>query len=202
MNNIDKIFFINLDRRPDRLKQFMDQYKHFNFDPEKLERFSAISIEDNPTLGCHFSHLQVIKIARQRNYKNVLIFEDDFMFLIEPEHFYQKLKDFFSLNLDFSVLMLAYFHHNETRINDLVSSTSNASNAAGYLVNHSCYDELIEKLEYGLEMLENTGEHWNYVNDQIWKKLQGDKWLIFNERVGKQRPSYSDLSKQFVDYNV
>lgn len=84
------------------------------------------------------------------------------------------------------------------KVNDLISTTTNSSNAAGYLVNSSAYDELIYWLSYGSEMLEKTREHWNYINDQIWKKMQGDnKWFIFNQRFGKQRDSYSDLSKEF-----
>lgn len=95
--------------------------------------------------------------------------------------------------------MLAYasLKSDQVRINDLISYTRDASNAAGYIVNESCYDELIYWLSYGAENLKKTGEHWNYINDQIWKKLQGDKWFVFNERMGKQRSSFSDLGGDF-----
>jgi hypothetical protein len=40
------------------------------------------------------------------------------------------------------------------------------------------------------------------MNDQIWKLLQGGKWFIFNERIGRQREGYSDLSKRVIKYDV
>ena len=50
-------------------------------------------------------------------------------------------------------------------------------------------------------MLERTGEHWNYINDQISKTIQGEKWFIFNKRMGIQRESYSDLANMVINYN-
>lgn len=195
---IDKIFLINLDKRKDRLEDFMREYKRLNLDLSKLERFSAIYRPDNPCIGCTLSHLEVIKISKERGYKNVIIFEDDFDFLVDYDTFNNRLLEFFSFNIDFKVVMLAYSCvDNPVKLNHLISTTNDSSNAAGYLVNSSVYDELIFWLSYGSEMLEKTGEHWNYINDQIWKKIQGDKWFIFNDRLGKQRDSYSDLSREF-----
>ena len=52
-------------------------------------------------------------------------------------------------------------------------------------------------------MLELTGEHLLYINDQVWKSLQkDDKWYIFNTRLGRQRKSFSDLSGQIENYNI
>lgn len=200
MQSIDKIFVINLDKRTDRMEEFLNEFKKINIDISNLERFSAIYKPENPCVGCTLSHLEVIKIAKERSYKNIIVFEDDFEFLVSGEIFHKNIENFFSLNIDFKVAMLAYgcnHFHTQTRINDLISFTIDASNAAGYIVNNSCYDDLIECLTYGATKLEETGEHWNYINDQIWKKLQGDKWFIFNERIGKQRPSYSELSGSY-----
>jgi glycosyl transferase family 25 len=197
MQHIDKIFVINLDKRNDRLDEFLIECKKVDINPSEIERFSAIYKPENPCVGCTLSHLEVIKIAKERSYENIIVFEDDFEFLVQKETFYKNLERFFSLNIEFKVAMLAYgcnYSHTQTRVNDIISFTTDASNAAGYIVNKSCYDELIDCLTYGAEKLEQTGEHWNYINDQIWKKLQGEKWFIFNERIGKQRPSYSELS--------
>ena len=202
MNHIDHIFVINLDTRKDRLDEFFVECGKVNMDLTKVERFSAIPRSDHPCVGCTLSHLEVVKLAKQRGYKNVLIFEDDFQFLVSEETFYKNLSEFFEMNLPFRVVMLAYCCDHPMvdihRVNDLISYTTNSSNAAAYIVNESCYDELIEWLTYGSVHLERTGQHWNYINDQIWKKLQGDKWFVFNERMGKQRPSYSDLSNRFI----
>lgn len=205
MEYIDKIFYINLDKRLDRKEQFLEECRKMEINQEKVERFSAISIPDTPALGCTYSHLDVVKIARDRHYKNVLIFEDDFEFVVEKEKLYSSLEYFFNKNLDYRVLMLSYNIENPeniTKIDEILSTTTNAHAASGYIVNCVYFDELIACLSYGAEMLYQTGQHWNYTNDQIWKKLQGDKWFIFNDRIGKQRESYSDLAKAVVNYGI
>jgi GR25 family glycosyltransferase involved in LPS biosynthesis len=204
MDNIDRFFVINLDKREDRLKEFYDECQKYDLDMSKYERFPAVYRPNMTTVGCTLSHAEVLKIAKNRGYKNIIIFEDDFMFTVDKDYFYQKLKEFFDMKISFGVLMLEYSTFDKNVINDLVSYTTTASGAAGYIVNHTMYDELINCLTYGAEMLEKTGEHWNYINDQIWKRLQGERWLIFNKRIGEQRPSFSDLKNVFVtrhDYN-
>ena len=74
--------------------------------------------------------------------------------------------------------------------------------ASGYIVNNHYFDKLIELYEYNIPLLEKTGEHWNYANDIVWRKLQEkDKWFFINRRIGKQRAGYSDNSKCYCDYN-
>jgi len=167
-----------------------------NLYDEKIERFSAVYRPENPCLGCTLSHLNIIKEAKEKNYKNILIFEDDFQFIVEEHIFKSHLDEFFNSNIDFKVLMLSYnVNSNDIKkYNDIVSIANNVDTASGYIVSSKYYDELIECLEYGTMMLEKTNEHWNYINDQIWKKLQLDnKWFIFNTRMGVQRESFSDL---------
>lgn len=201
MENIDKFFVINLDKREDRLKEFQEECNKYGLDVSKYERFSGFNRPDMPAVGCTLSHAEVLKIAKNRGYKNIIIFEDDFMFTVEKDYFYEKLNEFFDMNIPFGVLMLEYCTFDKTVINDLVSYTTTASGAAGYIVNHTMFDDLINCLTHGAEMLERTGEHWNYINDQVWKRLQGERWLIFNKRIGQQRPSFSDLKNSFVSQN-
>lgn len=204
MDKIDRVFFINLDKRVDRLEEFLGEFKKMNIPDNKLERFPAIYEPSFTCWGCTKSHLNVLKIARERQYKNILIFEDDFELLVSGETFVQNIEKFFSLGLDFKVLMLSYnIQDTPIPVNDVVGITHNVQTASGYLVNMEYIGELIDCIEYGSEMLKQTGHHWLYVNDQIWKKLQqDDKWYYFLERIGKQRKSFSELSRSVVDYNV
>lgn len=78
----DKIYCINLDRRPDRWAKAKEQFDKFNIE---VERFSAVdgNVLENKTkllngeLGIIKSNLEVIKQAKEKRYKNILIFEDD-----------------------------------------------------------------------------------------------------------------------------
>ena len=57
--------------------------------------------------------------------------------------------------------------------------------------------------DQAMPLLEATGCHWIYANDQVWKKLQpAANWFAFKDRLGRQRPSYSDNSEAFMDHGV
>lgn len=203
MENIDKIFVINLDSHPERLAEFYDEMKKANIASEKIERFSAILAGDG--IGCTASHLHVLKIARERRYKNILIFEDDFTFIIPGESFHSKLSEFFQIeNLDWKILMISYNNeHNQLKPykeSQLIGITNNCQTSSGYLINSKYFDEIIACLEYGLVCLIQTHAHWLYTIDQVWKSLQkDDKWFYMLERCGKQRPFF--LDGKWTDYD-
>ena len=211
MDNIDKIYYINLDYRTDRKEQFENQITtHFKDSilESRIERFPAIKHEQG-LLGCSMSHLEVIKKARQTDAKYILVFEDDFEFLVSREEFLSNLKQLFqqveteTSSLDFKVVMLAYNANNRFEIenNDLLDSTSDVQSCAGYLVNSKYFDELITCWEEGVKMYQETGKDWIYCCDQYWKKLQKEKWFLFKTRIGKQRAGFSDCGLKYVDYN-
>ena len=58
-HNIDKIFYINLDKREDRRSQIEEQLSHY--DLHHYERFSAIYKPLNG-IGCAQSHLAVLHL--------------------------------------------------------------------------------------------------------------------------------------------
>lgn len=76
------------------------QFEKFGI--KNYERFEAISLDSIPNenlwrnfnkkneryilnqLGCRASHLQVLKIARERNYKRIFILEDDVQIDVDP----------------------------------------------------------------------------------------------------------------------
>lgn len=203
MEHIDKIFVINLKDQPERLTQFYDEMEKINIPMDKIERFEGI-LELHT--GCPKSHLQILKISRERGYKNVLIFEDDFYFTVSEESFKSKLKDFFEIqNIDWKVLMLSYNNvDNEIkpfRDSSVIGITNKCQTASGYLVNSNYFTEVIDCLEYGVLKLTETMSHWLYANDQIWKMLQkDDKWFYMLERCGKQRSCYR-VDGTIVEYD-
>jgi len=211
MDKIDKIYYINLDYRTDRKEQFENQITtHFKDSilESRIEHFPAIKHEQG-LLGCSMSHLEVIKKARNTNAKYIIVFEDDFEFLVSREAFLSNLKQLFhqveteTSGFDFKVVMLAYNANNRFEIenNDLLDSTTDAQTCAGYLVNSKYFDELIACWEEAVKMYQVTGRDWIYCCDQYWKKLQKEKWFLFKTRIGKQRAGFSDCSNRIVDYN-
>jgi GR25 family glycosyltransferase involved in LPS biosynthesis len=199
-NNIDKIIYINLEKRKDRREQIEDELNKFNL---SYERFEAIQTEGFGILGCGLSHIQVLKIAKERNYKNILIFEDDFTFIVSKEEFENNLINFFNLNIDYDVLFLSYnIEKYEELNNNLINKVIESRSASGYLVNSKYFDILINLLEGSMIKLKETKMHWIYANDMIWHQLQKkDNWFYFINRIGKQREGYSDNAGRVINYN-
>ena len=209
MNKIDKIYYINLDSRLDRLEQFTQQINTYfsgGILEARVERFPAIQ-HSHGLLGCSMSHLEVIKKAKTAGSRYTLVFEDDFEFIVSRDIFETNINNFFNLvennNLDFKVAMLAYNANNHFEItnNDTLETTTDVQTCAGYLINSKYYDELIQCWEQGIQLYQTTWQDWIYGCDQYWKKLQHEKWYIFKTRIGKQRAGYSDCGKRFIDYN-
>lgn len=112
--NVDKVFIINLERRTDRKQQTSKELervgiKNYEFfpaiEPKNLtviEKWNPNFLKKRPkwlenksieyynkyrlgALGCLMSHAAVIDIALKRNYKRILILEDDIFFKTEKK---------------------------------------------------------------------------------------------------------------------
>jgi len=193
----DKIIYINLDTRTDRNERILNEFKRLGFPEEKIQRFSATSYQGCPNTGCLLSHASVLEMAYDMDLKNVLILEDDFVFIEDADKVNEDLKTFFDLKLDWDVVMLttcAAVVSEHT--NSLISRVSSSGNGAGYLVNRSMMLELSTLFKSNVENLFNTKQHWIYQNDILWKTLMpSSKWFMFNHYLGYQQEGYSDLSQ-------
>jgi GR25 family glycosyltransferase involved in LPS biosynthesis len=192
-----KMIYINLDRRTDRKQEFESEVKKLGIE---VERFSAI--ERSPGgIGCCTSHLELLKRARYEGLPEVLLFEDDFECLVSKEEFENVLK---SLPSDYDVVMLAYNLIRGEPYNDQFGKVVEAQTTSGYIVHSKFYDTLIKTWETGLENYEaNPSVHWLYILDQTWKPLQLTHNFYYTiPRVGRQRPSWSDISNDFTDHKV
>ena len=199
-HNIEHIFYINLDRRTDRRAQIEAELDKFEL---PCELFHGIA-KDMGILGCGLSHLAIYKLAKKRGYKNVLICEDDLYFLVDKQTLEEELTKFFDSNIYYNVLMLAYNVNESEEVPKFpfIRRLLDSQSAACYIVNENYYDKLIELYEHTMPLLEQTGQHWLYANDQCWKALQpNDKWYYFVTRLGRQRDGFSDNAGQYMEYN-
>jgi glycosyl transferase family 25 len=200
-NNIDHIFFINLDKRTDRREHIENEMRKYNLN---AERYSAIYTPHSGIIGCSFSHLNVLKLAKERGYKNVLILEDDFEFLVSKEEFELEIKKLFNSNIQFDVVMLSYIIQEYSDIPNcsFLKKVLNGQTASGYLVNGHYLDTLINLYEWSTKELEKNNEHWLYGNDACWKTLQPNgNWYFFVKKIGKQISDYSDNKCCYVVMN-
>ena len=199
MDKISKIVYINLERRQDRRQEIEQELAAMGLNGE---RFNAVD-KDPGIVGCNMSHTQVLRDADTANLENILIFEDDFQFLVDKPTFYKQMEDFFALNIDWDIVLLSYYIQTSEPYSELIGRSRDAQTTSGYLINKKCFKPLADCIEAATEKLISTGEHWNYGLDQAWKVLQRTgNVFYFITRIGKQRPSFSDNSKAFMDFGV
>jgi GR25 family glycosyltransferase involved in LPS biosynthesis len=200
--NINKIFYINLDKREDRKEEIETELRTYDL-IDNAERIQAIETPGQGILGCTMSHLNSIKLAKERCYNNILILEDDFQFVISKEEFENQLQTFFENQIHYNVCMISYnIQRSEPTQYPFLKKVIEAQTASGYIVHHSFYDKMIELYEWAIPLLRDTKQHWHYANDQCWKRLQPEaNWYCLSSRCGRQRPGYSDNSEQFQDHD-
>jgi glycosyl transferase family 25 len=211
-NYIEHIFYINLEKRTDRRVHIENVLKNYDL-LDISERYVAIETAHSGIIGCSQSHLNVLKLAKERGYKNVLILEDDFEFIVPKEELEPKIKYLFENYPDFDVCMLSHIIQNSCEINDIHFPNQNLSinnhlrkvldgqTASGYLVNTPFLDKLIELYNWSCPLLKSTNHHWLYANDMVWKSLQPDnKWYYYSPPLGKQIDGYSDNKECFASY--
>ena len=196
---LDKVFFINLDHRQDRLAEIEGELESHGLS-HISERFSAIRHETIGAVGCGRSHIEVLKLAKARGYERVLIMEDDFMFTVSKDEFQEKIDKLDDIEFDVCFLSCHLMNFTMLSQHSFLNKVLEAQTASGYIVSSHYYDELINVFSEALPAFEATNCHWLYAIDVVWKPLQvRDNWVCFNPRFGKQRPSYSDCGNTFSE---
>lgn len=181
---IDKVVYINLDKRPnknDHMKKILSI-----FPTEKVIRFSAI--EWNPgSVGCTKSHIEVMKMAIDNKWNNVLILEDDVVWN-RFEIGYTLLEKLAKQEYDVIHLGPAKAHYNVNTLR-LYSGYCTSS----YLVNGHYIPKLLSNFQEGLDLLIDTKSD-KYPCDVHWASLmKTDKWYLCNPCFMYQQESYSDI---------
>jgi len=188
---IEHVVYINLDERTDRRAEVEDQLSPFG---SRVERFSAIK-NSWGAIGCSQSHIAVLKLAKERNWGNVLVIEDDFIWKNRPSS-ESILSELLEKPYDVILLGGAYVKYIPKLHRCIEAQTTTA-----YLVNSSYYDTMISNFEEGLSHLLEEKDYGKYALDQWWKQLQRkDRWFIIIPGLATQRPSFSDIEGHFVNY--
>ena len=209
-DNVDQFYIINLDEREDRLFDILKECKKAGIPLNKVTKFSAIKYNKTPhyyvngSIGCSMSHLQVLKDVKANNYNNVIIFEDDFTFSDPIEKTQSNISTFFERNYDYDVALMATSTWKPIeKYDDLLSLSKQLSTTtSGYMISKQGIQKVIKLWEEALELLMTTHSVLDYACDIYWKKIQKDnKMFTFNEKIGYQRPTYSNIANK-VTYNL
>ena len=192
-NYFDKIYCINLDKRKDRWQKCQEIFKKLNIEverisaveghPKNIKVYHSILKKRAGLVGCHLSHLKCIKLAKENNFKNVLILEDDIEFdnafiskfskLVLPDDW--KLLYLGGNNNVGNPILIEFSKH--------VYQTKNTMAAHSYAIDNTIYDELIDLLI----KMDNPHE---LIYIDIQKKF---KCYVTRPHLTWQRESFSDI---------
>lgn len=209
----DRVFVINLKRRPDRLEHFRLQAEKYGISYEVIEAFDGETINGDTELlgkkitpsgeyrgldgymksclGATMSHYKILKQSIENGYKKILIFEDDALF---NDNFEEDLILSISSspeNWDF--LYLSGTMVNFEKINERISKL----NGCFCLHSYCLSDNVFEKLVYEIE-----DKIFNFPVDVIFSQiLRNHNSFITVPFLTKQYSNFSDIQKINVNYN-
>jgi hypothetical protein len=213
-NFFQKIYYINLDSRPDRREHTEKLFEKYNI---QAERFPAITLthEQNEhlrqdgcifrgderheharyTKSCSLSHLSVVFRAKLMGYENVLIFEDDVTFHEDIIEKLSKSIEDLKQQERWDMYYIGCNPFQYRKLTDNLGQCLGALCAHAYAVNHHFYNTI---LNIPFKKVPSTDIYYlglsqhnpNNIN-RIYMALENLAWQI---------PSYSTLEETEVDY--
>ena len=201
-------YYINLDKRTDRLQHFESNVKnHTLFN--NIERIKAIQHKDG-ALGCAYSHLLSLQTAK-RNYGHleyIAVFEDDFTVLNEDNYTsfteaFDKIKS--SNEWDIIVLTprgIPKIVSQNILTQNKFNVITDAQTMTGYIIKMSYVDVLMQNLKNSIYNQFSGGDKNIYACDQYWKNLQtSNRFYYFTSVFAGQLVGWSDIECRNINYN-
>jgi len=193
----EEIYCINLDERIDRWSHAQKEFEKAGI-KDRVQRFSAIRNKDG-RVGIIKSNLEIVKMAKKKGLKNVLVFEDDVKFIVEnPQEVLAASLEQIG-NLDWTLFYLgANTHEKLIKIKPNLILLKNAFAVHSMAYSEKVYDTFIRKYE-GIERIT---KHSDILDVYIAQYFQ-TKYicLMVNPMMTTQINSYSDIEKRVVNYN-
>ena len=194
MENIDVIYYINLDHRTDRDRQFRIWVLSTGFPESKLVRIPAVYNKNNGAAGCSASHIKTLETFIESSFNNCLIFEDDYE-PVERRGYWANYKKIFACDIDLEWVLCSYNYlkSQPTKYAGL-HRVQESNTTSGYFIKKTIAKQLLDNFKTGLSKLEATKDPSKYAIDMYWKQLMKErKCYCFFPRIGIQRESYSDI---------
>lgn len=199
-HDISNLLYINLDSRIDRRTHFESQFNKIGL---HTQRFSAIRNNDG-AIGCSMSHIACLELAIRNNWDHVLVCEDDAT-MTNPGQLVYQVNQFLTRFKDaWDVLLLSGNNYQPFRQESPECvRVANCQTATAYLACRPYFKKLLANFKEGLKkLIAEPSQQPKYAIDQYWKNLQRtDRWYLIVPVTVIQRPDYSDISKQHVDYS-
>lgn len=175
------IFCINLITRKDRRASVKSQVRKYK-SIAGLKFWRVKKDTESPIRGCRTSHLDILRLARERGYPEVCIVEDDMILSANlPERSHRPSDPWNILYLGASQVESASTSNQFKRV-------SRALTTVGYMVHSRAYDMMIQ----GLEQTDDPIDTW--IDRHVTNRF------ILDPPIASQMAGYSDIENGYTDY--
>jgi GR25 family glycosyltransferase involved in LPS biosynthesis len=200
MDLFENTLFINLESRTDRLEKVSLEFNKMRI---QAERVNAVKMK-NGAVGCTMSHIKCIELAKQRDYEQVFICEDDICFT-NPELLKQQLDKFEKdENIMWDVLVIGGNNvppYNQ--VEEYAARIFYCQTTTGYIVKKHYYDTLLSNFkESAQNLMRFPDRKKEFALDMYWKRLQiQDFWYMITPPTVTQFEGFSDIEEKEVNYD-
>lgn len=193
----DKVYCINLNRRPDRWENTINELKKFDID--NVIRFPAVDGSElngqfkllNGEIGILKTHINLIEKCKMDKIESVLILEDDVVFTDDLKNF-DLYMSHIPKNWDF-----IYFGGNHDfgpppkKLNDHVLIAKDVVALHCVAIKNTMFDSIL-----------NLIPNMETQVDTYYKQLQkiSNSYCV-TPNIALQREGFSDIQNNFVNYN-
>lgn len=199
----DKVYLINLDRRPDRLENFKKEVEKYNLG--EFERIPAVdgtlldtskynSRLKSGELGLLLTNKIIFEDAVKNNYDKILIVEDDCCFTDEIKNFDELIT---YLPEDWDMFYMGGNHNTHVgqrppdKINEKIVKLHNTYSTHFVGINQRLYQTILDSIS-----------GFNSQIDVLYTKIQKNKNVYcYFPGISKQIVDFSDIQNRRTDYN-
>lgn len=198
-----QVYYINLDRRPDRLAAVETMLDQWKIPTSKRRRITAVDLPDHPRLGCSLSHIKAIEAFLASDSTTCIVLEDDFVPQVHWIIAYMMVILFRATRYkQWDVVMLAANVLQSRYSLPFVRRTSDSQTTAGFMVAREYAPILLENFQEGADLLARKNSDYHAIDMHMKRLQKRDRWYVFSPRIGKQEAGHSDIERTYVDYGV
>jgi hypothetical protein len=209
IDRIDQIFYINLDKRPDRRAEIEHELRD-RFQITTATRFSGVLGGLNGNLaGCTLSHVLLFRKMIAAGWETMMVFEDDCELLTSRAELEPYIEAFLA-DEKLDILCIGNNCGQYEKYNHLLNRCFTTQTTSCYIVKKQFVRTLLEcyfpdKEQAYTMTAENTPDFCKYIGgiDTSWAPLQATHYFVMpTVRQVQQRPSFSDITHHFEQYRM
>lgn len=150
MVNIDHIYCINLESRPDRWKNMDAQFNRLGLDVERFAALQGVRGDYNPVrktlgqIGCLKSHKAVVEDALKNNYESILIFEDDITICQDFSSRLSHCSEDMVSDWDSLYLGGTFFHNQPVQVSKYLYKNVGTFGTFAFVLRKTIFSELLQ----------------------------------------------------------